>query len=81
LASRHVSAAEPFFVIEADEYDNERFFDKRSKFIPLPIRCAALILNNLEFDHVPIFSPTCRRLVRQFPLLRAPPCRVQACWW
>ena len=43
----------PFFVIEADEYDTA-FFDKRSKFVHyLP---NTLILNNLEFDHADIFS-------------------------
>lgn len=42
----------PFFVIEADEYDTA-FFDKRSKFLHYPARTA--ILNNLEFDHADIF--------------------------
>lgn len=41
------------FVIEADEYDTA-FFDKRSKFIHYRARTA--ILNNLELDHVDIFS-------------------------
>ena len=44
---------EPFFVIEADEYDTA-FFDKRSKFVHYHPR--TLILNNLEFDHADIFS-------------------------
>jgi UDP-N-acetylmuramate: L-alanyl-gamma-D-glutamyl-meso-diaminopimelate ligase len=44
---------QPFFVIEADEYDTA-FFDKRSKFIHYQPRTA--ILNNLEFDHADIFS-------------------------
>ena len=43
---------EPFFVIEADEYDTA-FFDKRSKFVHYLPRTA--ILNNLEFDHADIF--------------------------
>ena len=43
----------PFFVIEADEYDTA-FFDKRSKFLHYPARTA--ILNNLEFDHADIFN-------------------------
>jgi len=43
---------EPFFVIEADEYDTA-FFDKRSKFVHYHPRTA--ILNNLEFDHADIF--------------------------
>ena len=44
--------AEPYFVIEADEYDSA-FFDKRSKFIHYHPR--TLILNNLEYDHADIF--------------------------
>lgn len=44
---------EPFFVIEADEYDSA-FFDKRSKFVHYHPR--TLILNNLEFDHADIFA-------------------------
>lgn len=44
---------EPFFVIEADEYDSA-FFDKRSKFVHYKPR--TLILNNLEFDHADIFD-------------------------
>jgi UDP-N-acetylmuramate: L-alanyl-gamma-D-glutamyl-meso-diaminopimelate ligase len=43
---------DPFFVIEADEYDTA-FFDKRSKFIQYHTDVA--ILNNLEFDHGDIF--------------------------
>ena len=46
------SSKEPFFVIEADEYDTA-FFDKRSKFVHYPARTA--VLNNLEFDHADIF--------------------------
>ncbi|MDO9371161.1 MAG: UDP-N-acetylmuramate:L-alanyl-gamma-D-glutamyl-meso-diaminopimelate ligase [Gammaproteobacteria bacterium] len=45
--------ADPFFVIEADEYDSA-FFDKRSKFVHYRPRTA--ILNNLEFDHADIFA-------------------------
>ena len=44
---------EPYFVIEADEYDTA-FFDKRSKFVHYPAKTA--ILNNLEFDHADIFG-------------------------
>ncbi len=44
---------DPFFVIEADEYDTA-FFDKRSKFVHYHPRTA--ILNNLEFDHADIFE-------------------------
>jgi len=45
--------ADPFFVIEADEYDSA-FFDKRSKFVHYHPR--TLVLNNLEFDHADIFD-------------------------
>lgn len=44
---------EPFFVIEADEYDCA-FFDKRSKFVHYLPR--TLVLNNLEYDHADIFE-------------------------
>ena len=44
---------DPFFVIEADEYDTA-LFDKRSKFVHYHPR--TLILNNLEFDHADIFD-------------------------
>jgi UDP-N-acetylmuramate: L-alanyl-gamma-D-glutamyl-meso-diaminopimelate ligase len=54
--------AEPFFVIEADEYDTA-FFDKRSKFVHYRPRTA--ILNNLEFDHADIF-PDIAAIRRQF---------------
>lgn len=43
---------QPFFVIEADEYDTA-FFDKRSKFIHYQPR--SLVINNIEFDHADIF--------------------------
>lgn len=43
----------PFFVIEADEYDSA-FFDKRSKFVHY--RPRTLVINNLEFDHADIFN-------------------------
>ncbi len=42
----------PWFVIEADEYDTA-FFDKRSKFVHYRPKVA--ILNNLEYDHADIF--------------------------
>jgi UDP-N-acetylmuramate: L-alanyl-gamma-D-glutamyl-meso-diaminopimelate ligase len=45
--------SQPFFVIEADEYDTA-FFDKRSKFVHY--RCRTAILNNLEMDHADIFE-------------------------
>jgi len=51
--SARLGAPNPFFVIEADEYDTA-FFDKRSKFVHYRPRTA--ILNNLEFDHADIFD-------------------------
>ncbi|GAA4501583.1 UDP-N-acetylmuramate:L-alanyl-gamma-D-glutamyl-meso-diaminopimelate ligase [Pseudaeromonas paramecii] len=54
--------ADPFFVIEADEYDCA-FFDKRSKFVHY--RPRTLILNNLEYDHADIF-PDLAAIQRQF---------------
>jgi len=56
---------DPFFVIEADEYDSA-FFDKRSKFIHY--RPKTLILNNLEFDHADIF-PDLEAIKQQFHYL------------
>ncbi len=56
---------DPFFVIEADEYDSA-FFDKRSKF--LHYRPKTLILNNLEFDHADIF-PDLEAIKQQFHYL------------
>lgn len=56
------SGQEPFFVVEADEYDTA-FFDKRSKFVHYRPRTA--ILNNLEFDHADIF-PDLDAIKRQF---------------
>jgi UDP-N-acetylmuramate: L-alanyl-gamma-D-glutamyl-meso-diaminopimelate ligase len=56
---------EPFFVIEADEYDSA-FFDKRSKF--LHYRPKTAILNNLEFDHADIF-PNLEAIKQQFHFL------------
>lgn len=61
----NVSAAlgsEPYFVIEADEYDSA-FFDKRSKFIHYRPKTA--ILNNLEYDHADIF-PDLAAIKQQF---------------
>lgn len=57
--------SDPFFVIEADEYDSA-FFDKRSKFIHY--RPKTLILNNLEFDHADIF-PNLDAIKQQFHYL------------
>lgn len=61
---------DPYFIIEADEYDTA-FFDKRSKF--LHYRPEALVINHLEFDHADIFSDlsdikhTFRQLLRLLP--------------
>lgn len=54
--------SEPFFVIEADEYDTA-FFDKRAKFVHY--RPRTVILNNLEFDHADIY-PDVESIQRQF---------------
>jgi UDP-N-acetylmuramate: L-alanyl-gamma-D-glutamyl-meso-diaminopimelate ligase len=53
---------EPFFVVEADEYDTA-FFDKRSKFVHY--RPRTLVMNNLEFDHADIFEDL-EAIQRQF---------------
>src|ERR1700757_708979 len=53
---------DPFFVIEADEYDTA-FFDKRAKFVHYRPRTA--ILNNLEYDHADIY-PDVGAIQRQF---------------
>ncbi|HLR13034.1 MAG TPA: UDP-N-acetylmuramate:L-alanyl-gamma-D-glutamyl-meso-diaminopimelate ligase, partial [Burkholderiaceae bacterium] len=50
--SARYDPGQPWFVIEADEYDTA-FFDKRSKFVHY--RPRTLVLNNLEFDHADIF--------------------------
>ena len=64
----------PFFVIEADEYDSA-LFDKRSKFIHYHPR--TLILNNLEYDHADIFEDLAA-IKRQFHhLVRTLPASAQ----
>ncbi|WP_028115980.1 UDP-N-acetylmuramate:L-alanyl-gamma-D-glutamyl-meso-diaminopimelate ligase [Ferrimonas senticii] len=61
---------DPFFVVEADEYDSA-FFDKRSKFVHY--RPRTLVINNLEFDHADIFD-SLKDIQRQFHhLLRMVP--------
>jgi len=68
--SARFDAAQPLFVIEADEYDTA-FFDKRSKFVHYRPRTA--ILNNLEYDHADIF-PDLAAIETQFHhLLRTVP--------
>lgn len=54
--------SDPYFVIEADEYDSA-FFDKRAKFIHY--RPYAAILNNLEYDHADIY-PDLEAIKQQF---------------
>ncbi|MEM1229441.1 MAG: UDP-N-acetylmuramate:L-alanyl-gamma-D-glutamyl-meso-diaminopimelate ligase [Pseudomonadota bacterium] len=62
--------SEPFFVIEADEYDTS-YFDRRSKFVHY--RPRTLIINNLEYDHADIF-PDLAAIQAQFhQLLRTVP--------
>ena len=57
--------SDPFFVIEADEYDTS-YFDRRSKFLHYRPRTA--VLNNLEYDHADIF-PDLASIQNQFHLL------------
>ncbi len=56
---------DPFFVIEADEYDTS-YFDRRSKF--LHYKPNTLVVNNLEFDHADIFNDL-GEIENQFHLL------------
>lgn len=68
--SARFDVEQPFFVIEADEYDTA-FFDKRSKFVHYRPRTS--ILNNLEYDHADIF-PDLAAIETQFHhLLRTVP--------
>lgn len=57
--------SQPFFVIEADEYDTS-YFDRRAKFLHYRPRTA--ILNNLEYDHADIY-PNLAAIEDQFHLL------------
>jgi UDP-N-acetylmuramate: L-alanyl-gamma-D-glutamyl-meso-diaminopimelate ligase len=68
--SARFDAAQPFFVIEADEYDTA-FFDKRSKFVHYRPRTA--ILNNLEYDHADIFPDLTAIEIQFHHLLRTVP--------
>ena len=61
---------DPFFVIEADEYDTA-FFDKRSKFVHY--RPSTAILNNLEFDHADIFPDLAAIQIQFHHLVRTIP--------
>tara|TARA_A100001037_G_scaffold306442_1_gene351585 strand:+ start:2948 stop:4372 length:1425 start_codon:yes stop_codon:yes gene_type:complete len=60
----------PFFVVEADEYDCS-FFDRRSKFIHY--RPRTLIINNIEYEHADIFSDISEIQEQFHHLLRAIP--------
>jgi len=62
--------AQPYFVIEADEYDTA-FFDKRSKFVHY--RPRTLVLNNLEFDHADIFADLAAIQLQFHHLIRTVP--------
>jgi len=67
----------PYFVIEADEYDTA-FFDKRSKFVHYRPRTA--VLNNLEYDHADIF-PDLGAIETQFHhLVRTVPGQGRIIW-
>lgn len=64
--------SDPFFVVEADEYDTS-YFDRRSKFVHY--RPRTLVLNNLEYDHADIF-PDIESIQTQFHhLLRTVPAK------
>jgi UDP-N-acetylmuramate: L-alanyl-gamma-D-glutamyl-meso-diaminopimelate ligase len=60
----------PYFIIEADEYDTA-FFDKRSKFVHYHPNF--LVLNNIEFDHADIFKDLDQILWQFHQLLRMLP--------
>lgn len=62
--------ADPFFVIEADEYDTA-FFNKQAKF--LNYRPNTLIVNNIEFDHADIYKDIDAILWQFHQLLRMLP--------
>ncbi len=61
---------EPFFVVEADEYDTS-YFDRRSKFVHY--RPRTLTINNLEFDHADIFSDLAAIQTQFHHLMRSVP--------
>jgi UDP-N-acetylmuramate: L-alanyl-gamma-D-glutamyl-meso-diaminopimelate ligase len=62
--------SDPFFVIEADEYDTA-FFNKQAKF--LNYRPNTLIVNNIEFDHADIYKDIDAILWQFHQLLRMLP--------
>jgi UDP-N-acetylmuramate: L-alanyl-gamma-D-glutamyl-meso-diaminopimelate ligase len=61
---------EPFFVVEADEYDTS-YFDRRSKFVHY--RPQTLIINNLEYDHADIFADLAAIQAQFHQLIRSVP--------
>ena len=62
--------SDPFFVIEADEYDTA-FFNKQAKF--LNYRPSTLVVNNIEFDHADIYKDIDAILWQFHQLLRMLP--------
>ncbi len=64
--------SDPFFVVEADEYDSA-FFDKRAKFVHY--RPRTLVLNNLEYDHADIFADLDAIIWQFHQLIRTVPSR------
>ncbi len=62
--------SDPYFVIEADEYDTA-FFNKQAKF--LNYRPTTLIINNIEFDHADIYANVDAILWQFHQLLRMLP--------
>jgi len=62
--------ADPFFVVEADEYDAS-YFDRRSKFVHY--RPRTLVINNLEYDHADIFPDLAAIQTQFYHLVRAVP--------
>ena len=61
---------DPYFVIEADEYDTA-FFDKRSKMIHY--NPDVLVINNIEYDHSDIFKDVEEILWQFHQLIRVLP--------
>ena len=62
--------SDPYFVIEADEYDTS-CFDKRSKMIHY--KPDILVINNIEYDHADIFKDIDQILWQFHQLIRIMP--------
>lgn len=62
--------SDPYFVIEADEYDTA-FFNKQAKF--LNYQPKTLVVNNIEFDHADIYKDLNAILWQFHQLLRMLP--------